>query len=247
MIIMKKLINILAVLVVLCTAGAASAQVGSRNLAFPYQVLDTCYYYNVWTTPTEIDFPSDGIVALKSVDTGGTNNLTFTTAEIASFAYPARLTVQLADVTANDSLVCTSATLEGYDQFGKKVRETISTLVDATPQVTNNVFRRLTAVSAIGCSDGTDATDALVVALSSFVGLGVKVRTDADVEMACLRIAANTSYDCATDPGIATAVTLYDSTTPAKSYTFDMAQTVFDGAAGVDDTTVCFRIVPSFK
>lgn len=243
---LNKLLSVVILAVLVSTAGVASAQVGSRNLEFTRQVMDACYNYNVWTVVTENDFPSDGIVAWKSVDTGGTNNLTFTTAEMASFAYPARLSVQLADVTANDTLTCTSVTLVGVNQFGKPVTETLSTFTEVV-QLTNNVFRRLTAVTAVGCSDGADATDALVVALSSFVGLGTKVRVKADVESACLKVAAGTSYDCATDPGIATAVTLYDATTPAKSYTFDMSQTVFDGAAGIDDGVVCFRIVPSFK
>lgn len=143
---------------------------GSRNMEFALKAVEKCYFYNVWTAVTETDLGSDG---------GGLPDRRHRRHEQhhvlgdehppASLPSPAG--VQLADITANDTLTCTSVTLVGKDQFGKPISETVSSVTE-TAQNTNNVFLTLTAVSAVGCSDGTDAGDSLAVFTSQFIGLG---------------------------------------------------------------------------
>lgn len=74
----------------------------------------------------------------------------------------------------------------------------------------------------------------------------MKIRSASDVEMACKKIAAGTSFDCATIATSAAATTVVSSADARRSYTFDASSAAFDGAAAVDDDTVCFRIRPSF-
>lgn len=64
---------------------------GSRNMEFALKAVEKCYFYNVWTAVTETDLGSDGLVAYQTVDTGGTNNITFLATNIHQLPYPARL------------------------------------------------------------------------------------------------------------------------------------------------------------
>lgn len=224
----------------------AWALTGSRNMEFALKAVEKCYFYNAWDVAETADLGSSGLVAAQTVDTGATSAITFASSVIHNVPYPTRLGVVIDDNgTDGGALVCTSATITGKDQFGINRTETVSSITE-TLQYTNTVFVTVTAVTAVGCTDGNDAADHLSIVASRYVGLGVKVRQASDVEMACTKLADDTASNCARPSDIASALTIVDGTVAARSYVLDVGASMFDGAAAADDELLCLRIRPSF-
>jgi len=102
-------------------------------------------------------------------------------------AAPSQLDIILVDVSANSTLTCASVTITGYNQFGAKVVETVST-VSETVKSTNNAFSQVLSVQMTGCAGGTSATDDyLRVSGSIRYALPLRARQVGDIVSVCVR------------------------------------------------------------
>lgn len=142
---------------------------------------------------TEVTVGTNGVIA-RFVAQGAAGSLTpnFTTG-ISGIPYPSRLQVIMIDVTTNDTLACTSVTLQGFDQFGRAISETVNTVTE-TGQLTVRAFSKVTRVSGVACGGGTEATDFLRISTSMAIGLPIKTRSVNDIHSACF-VDASASND----------------------------------------------------
>jgi len=228
---MKRLLLLLAILAVPAVAYA----VGLTDLDASLRVREVNYRYSDFTPGTDTDPGSNGLLAYRSVDTGGTNNLAGT--DLVQPLYPTRLAYILVDNTANDTLTCTGISFRGLDQFGAQASETAAVAPSETVAFTRTVFARVDSYYATGCSDGTNAADSLAVYESRYMGLGHRIQATSDVEAACSSDISGTHVmNCGTKSQIQAAVS-------ASGAWIDLLNTgLFDGQAGDDEDQIYLRI-----
>lgn len=247
MIIMKMLKQMLVVLAVLCTAGAASAQVGSRNLAYPYQAIDKCFVYNVFTAGTDTAINVGSVIATTVFAGTGV-----TSTPIGGSPWTSRVGITLFDTGANSAaLSCTGGTLVCVDQFGVSRSEAIGAISE-TPTYSTTVCREVTSFVSTGCVNGAD-TDAQVLFASRYVGLGVKIKTTSDLERLIKYTAASVvaqgtkAQRIATVTGYVAPTSASPSGTPGYYVDVENADAFGTGVAAIDLSHICMTVRPSFK
>lgn len=163
---------------------------------------------------TEVTEGTNGVVGILDM---------FTTVAVAAptdttpnaLPYPARLTAMAIDGGAATAaaLSCTSVTINGRDQFGTSVSETVGSATNtvgetsANARTTLRAFSILTSVSAAGCVNGADTGDDVRVAIAPYqIGLPMRLRVIGDVLGACLVDAS------ASDVTMANVISAADST-----------------------------------
>lgn len=233
---MKRLFLLLAILAVPAVAYA----VGLTDLDPPLRMREVNYRYSDFTPGTDTDVGSNGLLAYRSVDTGGTNNIAGT--DLVQPVYPTRLAYILVDNTANDTLVCTGITFRGLDQFGGAANETAAVAPSETVAFTRTVFARVDSYFATGCSDGTNAADSLAIYESRYMGLGVKIAAASDVEAACSADLSGTHVmNCGTKTQVQAAVNV------PGAWIDVLNASVFDGQAGDDEDQIYLRVRSTVK
>lgn len=244
---MKKLINILAVLVVLCTAGAASAQVGSRNLAYPYQAIDKCFVYNVYTEGTDTAINVGSVIATTVFAGTGV-----TSTPIGAMPWPSRVGINLFDTGANSAaLSCTGSTLTCVDQFGVTRTENTGAISE-TDTFSTTVCKEVISFVTTGCANGAD-TDAQVLYASRYVGLETKIKATTDLERMVRYTAANVvatgtkAQRIATVTGYVAPTSASPSGTPGYYVDVENADIFGTGVTSVDLSYLCMTVRPSFK
>jgi len=243
---MKKLALISALLV--CVSSTAFAKIGLRNLEEHVKHRQVCM--PVPTTGSTSN-GLDGVVFVKTVNGDTTPNSTADSATAPStFSWPGKLDVILVDSVTDDTLVCTSVILTGTDQFGKTIKETVSSISE-TKTTTTNVFATVTAVDSTACTGTTgEAGDVLVVRQSLELGLTVKVKATADIESACISdLSDSSSQKCARINNGGTDDV--ESALELSTHSIDVGTAMFGAegseVAAAQDDLVCLRIRSSTR
>lgn len=216
---MKKIIAIIAGLVLLPTLAIA---IEPKDLSLEIRKFIDGFRLGI-PDATEVTLGTNGVVVAPSMahdagyvdDAGlvagadaGTNGAdaaaldatshTVTAASVGAIPVPSALEVVLVDGSSNDTLTCTSVRIDGYDAWGFKTGETVST-VSETAKYTNTAFSEITSVVGTGCTTGTNsATDALRVGASLKVALPAKIRQVGDIEAVCIDDASGSDLNCFT-------------------------------------------------
>lgn len=129
--------------------------------------------------------PTDASIGLDAQAYDAASH-TVTAATISAVPVPSALEVVLIDGSSNDTLTCDSVRIDGYDAWGFKTGETV-TSVSESAKYTNTAFAEVTSVVGSGCTTGTNsAADALRVGASLKVALPVKIRQPGDIEAICI-------------------------------------------------------------
>ena len=239
---MKKILFLSALFLV---PSIASAKVGFRNLEEDVKHRQICMPTAPAGTGTH---GSAGVIWQGTINAVAAPASSADSATAPStFPWPSRVGLILVDASANGTLTCTSVVLVGTDQFGKRVRETVSSITE-TVSYSTNVFSTISSVTGAGCAGGAEAGDLLVVRQGVHLGLTVKLGAKTDVRAACLTDAsASNAVLCARYNNGGTDD--LESVINMTNFTIDTSVAIWGAegsevAAAVSDV-ICLRIRPS--
>lgn len=267
---MRKIREVLSIALVLCIGafmGAAAIKpawakglIGFKNMNEQTRVRRVFYPVGTWNAePTNTSNLEgfNGVVTADAVPAGA-GTVLITNTNPGTFTLAQRLNVELRDDAGDDTLTCTSAVIEGYDQFGQRKQETLTSITE-TAQVTRVVWERVTRLVATGCqaADTTPtATDALQIwAPNTTIGLGFAIRDEQDFIAACINDASATpdQFNCAQHSGaagIVSALNLAKQCGPngdERCFTFNVAlAALFSGATVANDDQLAIVYRPRF-
>lgn len=226
------------------------AKVGTRNLEEDVKHTAICLNeldHTDTSSTTDVQ-GAGGIVFETSVASiSAPTSTTGATTSPHTIVWPAKLQVQLLDAFPVATLTCTSVVLEGEDQFGTLVRETVSSITESE-QTTATVFSKLNKVTGAGCANGGTG-DVIQIKTSLEIGLGVKIARASDLESICIKdeSVSGDPWGCAqldngTDDDIESGIDL-------SSHSVDLATTMFWSSSstaafssGAPADSVCFRV-----
>lgn len=243
---MKRLRNpltLIAVLMSLLFALPAQAKIGFRNLDNEARARRFCVPMAPVPTTAVTTNGLNGVVGATTINSVAAPSLTTT---LVNPPHPARLTVSLVDASANDTLTCASVVIIGTNQFGKAVRETLTSLTE-TAQTTVNVFETVSSVTGATCAGAQDAGDLLHVMMSAFWGLTVPIASWSDVERACIIDDSSTDNTLCAVSNDGTSADIQSAVSVSKTNPYiDLSLTMFGNPASktarADDDTVCLTI-----
>jgi hypothetical protein len=122
---------------------------------------------------TDITAGVDGVIFAVGVNTNATPARLYPA--ISALPYAAKLDVKLSDDANADTLVCTSVTIEGYNQFGERVDETLTTISETNVE-SQHCYEKVVRIAGVGCtSNSGDADDVLRVAASAELCLPYRI------------------------------------------------------------------------
>lgn len=138
-------------------------------------------------------------------------HVTWTTS-IAQPLYPTRLVAALADTSSTTGINCATVDIWGSDQGGLSQHETLTTVgvakyttgvtLDSTAKWTKYAYAHVDKIAAASCYNGSATQSAgnnntnLLVAMSRYVALPVKIVATSDIKAACVlnHTVANTGW-----------------------------------------------------
>lgn len=177
-----------------------SAPVGTRAFTIPMVAFGVS-----GTTGTGIGI--GGIVSAQPLNAGQLSHLV-QSSSVATIQWPQRLYLRIIDGTSDSGvLLCATVLVEGYDQFGTRVAESVSIAsgqiaVWETGGYTNTVFEKVTRVTGNNCRDSTNGTltgtDTLTVAAPfTYLGFRIPFSDQNDFLSVCLTDMSATTINCA--------------------------------------------------
>jgi hypothetical protein len=186
---MKAFVHLLTVLLLAAFSTSAFAKVGPGSLEDQLSFRRFCVSDVPVTAAGDTTTGINGVVVSVSANVGHHTR----TSTIGTLPIPAKLSYALVDGGTNATLTCTSLTIEGRDQFGRKAAHVDSTVTESV-ETTEVVFGEVTAVRVSGCDLAVhDAADIFRVYISRQIGLGGTVPL-AQIRSACI-VDASTSND----------------------------------------------------
>lgn len=237
---MKK---VFLALVFALVPSVAQAGITSKNLSEELKLEHICLDRYASRTAS-ITVGVDGLV-FRRLLLAGTSSVT------SMMPYPARLRYGFVDfVGADNTLSCTNLVINGWDQFGNKIRHTdpFVTDVSGVNEETALAFAVIDSITIGSCTAGGDAADRFLIWTGPKIGLQRKVAHYSDIESFCISDASDgNDIKCPmSSDGTATDIqSAYDS----ASQTVDVSQAMFGAGAKVAaaaDDGICWTVRPSF-
>lgn len=254
----KNIARLLAfVAAVLASPVVASAQgIEPKNLGATLRTFSYIIPRVQLVDTTEVTPNTGGVVARIRLFSLGVAQATITqTATIAALPYPARLTVKGIDGgAASGALTCGALEVRGHNPFGEYITETISSLTE-TEKLSDKVYEDVTYLKATTCAIASsgDTSDYMRVAVSSYLGMPVKLRHAHDlVSMCFFNQDASDVAICQNGSGTVTG----DEVSVDEAGAIDLVRgtvNVLDGdldaviATIQDRDTIVFRLRPVFS
>lgn len=183
---MKKFISafLVAILVPASALAAGFGHIGSANVNTELRTKLYCLPKLDLGASTDVTVGLKQVVFRSASMSGVTS---FTTGTIGALPYPSKLRVRYWDGSADyGTMVCTSVSVLGKNQFGDQVTDTMSIsesfTATASANITTNVYESITSITGSGCTAGTGANDVIVASVHlDGVGLPLIVKGDAAV------------------------------------------------------------------
>ncbi|NJN63661.1 MAG: hypothetical protein HC882_01465 [Acidobacteria bacterium] len=124
----------------------------------------------------------DGVVGKIVPGASATSGSTTT---FAPPPYATRLRINTFDTGSDSSaLTCSSCVIGGFNSLGFQVSETVSTIAEATVNLTTNSYEEVNLFRCSGCANMA-AGDTVVAASTEWLGLDVPIRRASDVDAVC--------------------------------------------------------------
>ncbi len=159
-----------------------------------------------------------GVIATNTVNDVGVITLSRDGGTISPPPYPCRVHVKTIDDDSDQTLTCASVLLEGWNQFGSKTSETISSVTE-TAQLSARVYENIDRITGTTCVGGASANDLLHVSCSQVVGLPWRTSSQNGIER-----------------GSITNVCVLDQSATNESYCYRPRDVLAEGATAEYDT-----------
>lgn len=179
--------------------------------------------------------------------TQGTITLTRTgTNAVAPPPYAARIQFAVYDNGGNSVITCSGATIQGLNEFGEGISETLSGTIDETPAtspvLTSRAYSDVSKVTLTGCTGtGTFSGDIIKAVVSDWIYVGQSIRGASSVLKVCTQdydSSIANAWQCYSGKAINTEKT-WSSIFHTRSNTIDVA-TLFSSDtqlfSGADDS-----------
>lgn len=194
----------------------AAGHITYRNVAaylrtpyveYPLYVLDVAS-----GNTTDMTAGTDGVLAVTTINAVAAPTIT----SFKPTPYPCKVDIAIKEATAGGTLACTGdVVLVGYDQFGNRKTETITTdlaEVQTSIVTSSRVYGRLESFATSGCSGGAEANDRIRISCSHWVGLPMPVESVSGVLAVCAYDQTGPSTACYTSTDLMTGETDIDIT-----------------------------------
>ncbi len=234
-----------ALLLLVSSTEAFAGGIGTRNLDEERKAVRQCFVgLEAIVAGTDTTTGTDGLIIAIELD--GATPTDPAATDYAMMPFPAKVGVDIDDDAEASAVTCT-VVIQGVNQFGRHVAESVS--ASETAVTTTHVYSRVTKADVTGCTNQA-VNDHLILYTSQEVGLGVKVRDASDVEQLCIADSSDSNkVKCASaDNGTANDVA---SAIELSSSTIDLSTALFGDVLGTEvaiaeGDMVCMTVRPSF-
>lgn len=212
----------------------AAGHIGLTNVK---QELRTLTFTRIFSTValTDATEGTDGVISVMVIE--DLEEADVTDSDPDMLPYPCKLDAYfIDDATTADTLECDCVTIEGRNQFGIAITDTIGTCAtdgaldeSADPYEGSKVFEIVTTATADDCDGSTDAGDQIVLRCSGEIGLPAAITSEAAILQFCLYDLSATNLLCFENG---------DITTDLDNYSVELDG--LDGAGDPDNGDVLF-------